>query len=823
MADGQHVVYVLHEVDAADDGTALAAALALAVPRQSEDGLAERDVGALAAQVAVQLATRHVPRYELVVLSALADGLCHRGHHLAAFVHAVQPPQVAAAAGGEQVLPLHHQVLLRFPDGVVPAFVVQAQADVVSSRLRDGDGVALRVVADSALRHAPRIARQPVGGDEAIGMGVVASHQAQVVQSGYRRAACCGEPHGETVAGFAVLRGHVVGQRELYVVEAAAIGTLRRSRNLYLGNGLTIDAERGFAAAVVGGEAAEDAQAVGEQLPVVECVLHVAAGLRVAVSLAVVRTGGAAVAVFHLMAGLALLFAGCHEVECPCLQGLVGGFSLRHVAVGEVLGRLLIPVALVAGVVDVVERAQLQRLPSIGGYLGARDVDVEHQIPRLLGRDAAEHVAALADEQGRADEALDAGHVAGCVVHATLVAIHVGQCLVGESRFGGFGFAGCGGLCCQQDGPTVEGHVVAVAGTFVHRDLHGQEHADLVALVPLAVNHHIAGSALHDVLLYRLAVDADLELLACPCGMSHGYLVAAATGHGHVGNRCQRCGYCRRGRIDVGEAGLLPQSEVLVAELAGGEEVHIKNVPSVVGIDEVGILGMVLHARAHAAPHRLVHGGIDAVGLRAQRGEVDVAARQRVLRREDVVPHRVLVEVGIAGVVGAVAQHLAQFQHVVGVAALGAVGHVDVSVGVGLGQEVLAHAVAAYAHRTVLGHVLPEVLGSPQVVRGGGILLADALKADVLRHLRVGVAVVEERGVQRLHAVEHGAVAEALGGGEVFLLAEQLVGIHERLVDAAVLAVEEGLQVAVAHLRNEAHHPVGHLAEHLLGQLAVGV
>ena len=98
------------------------------------------------------------------------------------------------------------------------------------------------------------------------------------------------------------------------------------------------------------------------------------------------------------MAGLALLFAGCHEVEGALKQCLIGCLSLSHIAVGEVLGRLLVPIALVAGVVDVVEGAQLQRLPSVGRCIGARGIDVEHQIPRLFWRDATKHVAAFANK-----------------------------------------------------------------------------------------------------------------------------------------------------------------------------------------------------------------------------------------------------------------------------------------------------------------------------------------------------------------------------------------------------------------------------------------
>ncbi len=135
----------------------------------------------------------------------------------------------------------------------------------------------------------------------------------------------------------------------------------------------------------------------------------------------------------------------------------------------------------------------------------------------------------------------------------------------------------------------------------------------------------------------------------------------------------------------------------------------------------------------------------------------------------------------------------------------------------------LVDRVAANADGAVLGYILPEVLGSLLVAVGGGILLEDTLHADILRHLGVGVLAVEEGLVQRLHAVEHRLVGVFLGSCQVFPLAKQLVGIEQRLVHAAMFAVEESLEVA---FRNLAHHvdaPVGQLAEHLLGLFAVAI
>ena len=82
---------------------------------------------------------------------------------------------------------------------------------------------------------------------------------------------------------------------------------------------------------------------------------------------------------------------------------------------------------------------------------------------------------------------------------------------------------------------------------------------------------------------------------------------------------------------------------------------------------------------------------------------------------------------------------------------------------------------------------------------------------------------VEEGLVECLHAVEHCLVGVFLGGSQVFGVAKELVGIEQRLVHAAVLAVEEALESLVIDLGNEVSAPVGQLAEHLLGLLAVAI
>ena len=55
---------------------------------------------------------------------------------------------------------------------------------------------------------------------------------------------------------------------------------------------------------------------------------------------------------------------------------------------------------------------------------------------------------------------------------------------------------------------------------------------------------------------------------------------------------------------------------------------------------------------------------------------------------------------------------------------------------------------------------------------------SDALEADVLWHLRVSVLAVEERGIERLHVVNHVLVRVFLGRRQVLLVAEELVGVE---------------------------------------------
>ena len=85
------------------------------------------------------------------------------------------------------------------------------------------------------------------------------------------------------------------------------------------------------------------------------------------------------------------------------------------------------------------------------------------------------------------------------------------------------------------------------------------------------------------------------------------------------------------------------------------------------------------------------------------------------------------------------------------------------------------------------------------------------------------MTVVQECGVQRLHAVHHLRMAVFLGSSQVFLVTKQLIGIHDGLVHTSVLVTQHVLHVAFRQFRHHVHTPVTQFLVHLLRQFAVGI
>ena len=201
---------------------------------------------------------------------------------------------------------------------------------------------------------------------------------------------------------------------------------------------------------------------------------------------------------------------------------------------------------------------------------------------------------------------------------------------------------------------------------------------------------------------------------------------------------------------------------LLPVQLRGNEQIDEECI-ILVGIDELSVLAVILHACAHAAPHRLVRCRVVAVVARTGRGKVYVPPVHGVLAGENVVEGSQFVVVCIACLGVAAVQVFCQLEHVVGVAGLRTVDVVDeVHAGL-LAGEVLAPAVATKGQRPFTSDDVPEetggfvvrlgirratdslpVLGNSTGLEGIKVgQLGYTLKAHYLGHLRVGVHVVE--------------------------------------------------------------------------------
>ena len=264
-----------------------------------------------------------------------------------------------------------------------------------------------------------------------IGIGHIVLDQSQVVESGIRRAARSGKAHLELRLRGSLAVGHKVGRDGIFNVIEAIIGIAYRLRDTDVGNFLSIDGQRGHSALVGRGEAAHHSQSLVDALGIEQRELHIAARLRVAVALTVVGALGGVTAVVILMTCLALLFARSDEIDGTVLQGFVGSLGLGHIALGKHLGRLLIPVAHVTGMVNTVEGLQRERRPLIGVYALALGINRKLQLTQINRLDTAQHVGSVADKQGCREQVHLLAYRTGRMVHATLATIFVLQCLGG--------------------------------------------------------------------------------------------------------------------------------------------------------------------------------------------------------------------------------------------------------------------------------------------------------------------------------------------------------------------------------------------------------
>src|SRR5574344_1380249 len=169
----------------------------------------------------------------------------------------------------------------------------------------------------------------------------------------------------------------------------------------------------------------------------------------------------------------------------------------------------------------------------------------------------------------------------------------------------------------------------------VHR--HGNLH--LVALLPFALY------ADKSILLIAVSIKTDTL---------HGEVITPGWLADFQDESSLTLGYFHDRCFSIRESGLLTNHHlsILPIQLGSHEEIHVQCIilrlhALIVRPDKLSILSVVFHSSSHAAPHRLIRGGIVAVMARTGGSEIDIAAMLRMLGREDMVEHRSLVEVAV--------------------------------------------------------------------------------------------------------------------------------------------------------------------------------
>ena len=208
---------------------------------------------------------------------------------------------------------------------------------------------------------------------------------------------------------------------------------------------------------------------------------------------------------------------------------------------------------------------------------------------------------------------------------------------------------------------------------------------------------------------------------------------------GYFYNRC----------LSIREGGLLTNHHlsILPIQLGSHEEIHVQGIvlrlhTLFVRPDKLSILSVVFHTCSHAAPHRLIRSRIVAVMTRTGGSEIDIAAMLRMLGREDMVEHRSLVKVAIHAIRLHSVQILGKLQHIISIARLRSIDVVDIVDAIFLSREVLTPAVTSQSQRTLTCHNFPEILAGIVILHIMG-QLSDALIADNLRNLRIGMHIVK--------------------------------------------------------------------------------
>ena len=319
------------------------------------------------------------------------------------------------------------------------------------------------------------------------------------------------------------------------------------------------------------------------------------------------------------------------------------------------------------------------------------------------------------------------------------------------------------------------------------------------------------------VSLLPFALDADKSILLITIGIKtntlHGEVITPRWFTNLQGEDTFSLSYFYLRCFSVWESGLLTNHHLtfLPIQLGSHEEIHIQCIilrlhTFIVRPDKLSILSVVFHACSHATPHCLIRGRIVAVMARTGGSEIDIATMLRMLGRKDMVEHRSLVKIAIHAIVLHSVQILGKLQHIIRIARLRTIDIVDIVYAIFLSREVLTTTVSAQSQRTLTCHNFPEILAGIVVLY---IMsqLSDALIADNLRNLRIGMHIVKTI-LAILHRSKQLFVGEAAGTTQIFRIIGHGIGISKHFVHASMLVAEHFLHLFIAQITCYVHCPI---------------
>ena len=186
----------------------------------------------------------------------------------------------------------------------------------------------------------------------------------------------------------------------------------------------------------------------------------------------------------------------------------------------------------------------------------------------------------------------------------------------------------------------------------------------------------------------------------------------------------------------------------------------------------------------------------------------------RMLGREDMVEHRSLVKVAIHAIRLYSVQILGKLQHIISIARLRSIDVVDIVDAIFLCREVLTPAVTSQSQRALTCHNFPEILAGIVILH---IMsqLSDALIADNLRNLRIGMHIVKAV-LAFFHWHQQQLVRESASTIQIFLLSGNGVCISKHLVHASMLVAEHFLHLFVVQITRNVHSPIAELQKEIL-------